>query len=238
MLDLERQERLRARFRAETPNYRPSTEIYDTLVRQHVQPDSMILDAGCGQAGIVARARGQARAVGADVSFAGFRDAVDLSDLVCANLEALPFAAESFTLIASSWVLEHLADPQRVFAEFARVLRPGGMFVFLTPNAHNYVTFANRYAPAGLQKRVVWWFYRRREIFTFRTHYRANTPRSLERLLAGAGFRREALYLNGDPTYTALNEPLYRLGVLYERLTDRPSLQRFKVHIIGAYRKA
>jgi SAM-dependent methyltransferase len=237
LLDLERQQRLRARYRAETPGYRPSGEVYDALLRRYVQPGAVILDAGCGQAGIVARARGSARAVGLDVTFEGYRDAVDLSDLVCGNLEALPFAAESFTLIASGWVFEHLANPARAFAELARVLRPGGRLVFLTPNAHNYVTLANRLAPCRLQKQLVWWFYRRQEIFTFRTHYRANSRRQLERLLAGAGFVCEALHFVGDPTYTALNEPLYRLGVLYERLTDHPRLQGLKVHLVGAYRK-
>ncbi|MDI7277270.1 MAG: methyltransferase domain-containing protein [Anaerolineae bacterium] len=237
MLDLERQERLRARYRRETPGWRPATEVYDALLRQHLHPDSLILDAGCGQAGIVARARGRARAVGLDVSFEGYRDAVDLPDLVCGDLAALPFAAGSFTVVASSWVFEHLAEPQRVFAEFARVLRPGGVLVFLTPNARSYAILGSRLAPGRLQKALVWRLYRRPEVFTFRTYYRANTPRQLGRLLSRAGFACEALHLVGDPTYVAFNEPLYRLGVLYERLTDSPRLRGLKVHIVGAYRR-
>lgn len=237
MLDLERQERLRARYQREHAGWQPSSHVYDQLLRRYLAPDTLLLDAGCGQAGIVARARGEAHAVGIDITFDGYREAVDLADLVCGNLEALPFAERSFTLIASSWVFEHLADPRRAFAEFARILQPGGVLVFLTPNAHNYVTLANRYAPARLQKAVVWRLYRRAEVFTFRTYYRANTRRTLDRLLGAAGFRCEVFRHIGDPTYTAFNEPLYRLGVLHERLTDRPSLQRLKVHLVGAYRK-
>lgn len=236
MLDLERQEQLRARYRAATPGWRPASEVYDEAVRQAIGAGAVILDAGCGQAGIVARARGSARAVGIDVTFAGFRDAVDLSDLVCGNLEALPFAAGSFALIASSWVFEHLERPERAFAEFARVLRPGGRLVFLTPNAHNPVTVANRLAPGRLQKALVWRLYRRREVFTFRTYYRANTQATLDRLLAGAGFEREALHRVGDPTYLAFNELAYRLGALGERLTDG-RLRGMKVHLVGVYVK-
>ena len=235
MLDLERQERLRARYGAERPGYRPATVVYEALLRERAGPDSIILDAGCGQGSFVARVRGGARAVGLDVSFQGFRDAVDLADLVGGDLEALPFAAESLTLIAASWVFEHLARPARVFAEFARVLRPGGELVFLTPNALNYATFANRLAPMRLQKELVRRLYGRHEQFTFRTHYRANTPRGLDRLLTEAGFQREALHLVGDPTYVAFNELGYRLGVVYERLTDRGWLRGLKVHMVGVY---
>ena len=237
MLDLERQEELRDRYRREAPGWRPSSQVYDSLLRRYVRPDSVILDAGCGQAGIVARARGSARAAGLDISFEGYRQAVDLADLVCGDLECLPFADEAFTLIASSWVFEHLARPERAFAEFARVLRPGGMLVFLAPNAHNYATLPSRFGPARLQKALVWRLYRRQETFTFRTHYRANTRRQLDRLLGAAGFDPEAFHFVGDPTYIAFNELGYRLGALYERLTDRPRLRRFKVHLVGAYRK-
>lgn len=236
MLDLARQERLRARYRAERPGYRPSGEVYAELVGRHSGSGAVILDAGCGQAGIVARARGNAQAVGLDITFEGFRETVDLADLVCGDLERLPFVNESFTLIASSWVFEHLARPERVFAEFARVLRPGGALVFLTPNAHNPITISTHSIPEGLQKGLVRRLYGRQEIFTFRTYYRANTCAGLERLLTAAGFRRRALYLIGDPTYLAFNELGYRLGVLFERLTDG-WLRDLKVHLVGEYVK-
>ncbi len=238
MLDLERQERLRARYRAATPGWDPSSVVYDQLLRQRIRPDSVILDAGCGQAGIVARARGSALAAGMDICFEGFCEAVDLPDLVCGNLEHLPFGDATFTLIASSWVFEHLERPPQVFAEFARVLRPGGELVFLTPNVHSLVTAGNRYMPILLQKNLVRRFYGRQEMFTFRTHYRANTARGLDRMLSAAGFHREALRAVGDPTYLAFNELGYRLGVLFERLTDHLRLQGLKVHLVGAYRRA
>ncbi len=238
MLDLERQERLRARYATATPGWRPASVVYDELVRAHIGPGSLVLDAGCGQAGIVARARGSARAVGIDATFEGYRDAVDLSDLVRGDLQALPFADRTFTLIASSWVFEHIERPERAFVEFARVLVPGGRLVFLTPNAHNYVTIANRLAPGRLQKALVWRLYRRAEVYTFRTYYRASTRAALERQLAAAGFQCEAFHYVGDPTYMAFNELGYRLGTALERLSGVAWLRQFKVHLVGVYRKA
>jgi ubiquinone/menaquinone biosynthesis C-methylase UbiE len=44
--------------------------------------------------------------------------------------EELPFEAESFDLVFGHAVLHHIPDLGRAFAEFGRVLRPGGMVVF------------------------------------------------------------------------------------------------------------
>lgn len=47
-----------------------------------------------------------------------------------ADAEALPFADESFDLVFGHAVLHHIPDLKRAFAEFARVLAPGGTIVF------------------------------------------------------------------------------------------------------------
>ena len=48
--------------------------------------------------------------------------------------EALPYAAGSFDAIVCVDVLEHVSDLTQVLAEVARVLRPGGLFLFDTIN--------------------------------------------------------------------------------------------------------
>src|SRR5205085_11130002 len=47
-----------------------------------------------------------------------------------ADAESLPFADQSFDLVLGHAVLHHLPDLERAFAEFRRVLRPGGRIVF------------------------------------------------------------------------------------------------------------
>src|SRR5579875_1753240 len=46
------------------------------------------------------------------------------------SAEALPFAAESFDLVLGHAVLHHIPDLARAFAEFERVLAPGGTVLF------------------------------------------------------------------------------------------------------------
>ncbi|MBK5926777.1 bifunctional 2-polyprenyl-6-hydroxyphenol methylase/3-demethylubiquinol 3-O-methyltransferase UbiG [Rhodobaculum claviforme] len=48
--------------------------------------------------------------------------------------EALPYADAGFDAVVCVDVLEHVADLTRVLAEVARVLRPGGLFLFDTIN--------------------------------------------------------------------------------------------------------
>jgi 2-polyprenyl-6-hydroxyphenyl methylase / 3-demethylubiquinone-9 3-methyltransferase len=48
--------------------------------------------------------------------------------------EALPYGAASFDAIVCVDVLEHVSDLTQVLAEVARVLRPGGLFLFDTIN--------------------------------------------------------------------------------------------------------
>ncbi len=47
-----------------------------------------------------------------------------------ADAERLPFADESFDLVLGHAVLHHIPDLPRAFAEFARVLAPGGTLLF------------------------------------------------------------------------------------------------------------
>ncbi len=49
------------------------------------------------------------------------------------NLEALSFPSQSFDLVLSSDVLEHMPQPYVAHAEIFRVLRPGGCHLFTVP---------------------------------------------------------------------------------------------------------
>ncbi|HHJ36422.1 MAG TPA: malonyl-[acyl-carrier protein] O-methyltransferase BioC, partial [Gammaproteobacteria bacterium] len=52
--------------------------------------------------------------------------------LVCADIEKLPFADDSFDLVFSSLSMQWCNDLNAAFLEARRVLKPGGLFVFST----------------------------------------------------------------------------------------------------------
>ena len=49
------------------------------------------------------------------------------------DLEAMTFPDESFDLVITQDVMEHIYDPARAFSEIARTLRPGGAHIFTVP---------------------------------------------------------------------------------------------------------
>lgn len=51
----------------------------------------------------------------------------------CEDLRALTYADNSFDLIVSSDVFEHIFEPERAFEDIFRVLRKGGMHIFSIP---------------------------------------------------------------------------------------------------------
>jgi ubiquinone/menaquinone biosynthesis C-methylase UbiE len=148
--------------------------------------------------------------------------------------ENLPFAAASFDLIVCVWVLEHLDHPEVVFNEVRRVLRPGGHFVFLTPNLRNPLLLMNRLAKSlpQLQRRVVPRLYGRHEVDTFPVRYRANTADTIRELANHAGLQIVTLKAVADPTYLALNPLMFRASVLTESLLPAGR----GVHLLGDLR--
>jgi 2-polyprenyl-6-hydroxyphenyl methylase/3-demethylubiquinone-9 3-methyltransferase len=101
-----------------------------------------VLDVGCG-GGLLAEefARLGCSVVGVDPSGRSLRAARTHADnqgltieYQCAKGEALPFAVQSFDVVYCCDVLEHVDDVGRVIAETARVLRPGGTYLYDTIN--------------------------------------------------------------------------------------------------------
>jgi len=68
--------------------------------------------------GMLATLRGNAERLGLPV------------ETVATGAESLPFEEESFDLVLGHAILHHIPDLDRAFAEFLRVLRPGGTVVF------------------------------------------------------------------------------------------------------------
>lgn len=107
--------------------------------------------------------------------------------IVCAAGEGLPFPDESFDIILSHEVLEHVQDDRNAVGELVRVLRPGGKAIIFVPNrGYPFEThgiywrgryhFGNvplvNYLPRGLRNRLA-------------PHVRVYTSGDLQRLFTG-----------------------------------------------------
>jgi len=95
-----------------------------------------ILDAGCGVGTYVRQFRHFSGTVyGIEIEPGRAHEAArDLPAIVCGSVETLPFPDNTFDVVFSHEVLEHLGNDRRAVAEAVRVLRPGGRIVVFVPN--------------------------------------------------------------------------------------------------------
>lgn len=97
--------------------------------------DLDILDAGCGTGGDTALLRRYGRVVGIDLAADAIRLNQHTPMLARGSVLSLPFADDSFDLVASFDVLYHRQVPNERVAlgEIRRVLRPGGRLLLRLP---------------------------------------------------------------------------------------------------------
>lgn len=236
MLSLDKQNAWREQYRREQPTWQPATELYASLVRQFVQPETLLLDLGCGRGGLVEQlGLPLTQTVGVDPDWQSLIEhRLDIPRLQ-GESDWLPFAANSFDLIFASWVLEHVERPFFTLSSIQRILKPGGVFVFITPNKQHPLALLNQlFGRLGqLQGLLVAKLYKRVGDDTFPTFYRANSYQQLLSLCQQSGLHLHSLHAVPDPTYLAFNPTMYRLSCWLENsLSDSR-----KIHLVGVLQK-
>ena len=178
------------RRRGALPFHTSHTEVEAGLLRQALGPNASVLEAGCGRTTRLARFRDRIdRLVGVDLDESGGRMNESLDEFAVADLcGTLPFPDGTFDLVYSNFVVEHLERPPAAFAEWHRVLRPGGSVVVVTSNRSNPLMAAARVLPQGLRRVIKARGPGAAARDVFPARYRANTPALLTSRLGQGGF--------------------------------------------------
>jgi ubiquinone/menaquinone biosynthesis C-methylase UbiE len=160
-----------------------------------------------------------------------------LANATVADAIHLPFCDDSFDLVTANMVLEHLEDPYSVFSEVARVLAPGGHFVFVTPNVRNPLVWAaSLVLSKRVRKRLAHLLERRDNEHIFHTFYRANSRPVIEHLCERVPLRVEQI----DPFNSYPNIrfwPLTAVEALVIKAISRGPLKRFTSNLFGVLEK-
>ncbi|MDW8065740.1 MAG: class I SAM-dependent methyltransferase [Anaerolineae bacterium] len=152
--------------------------------------------------------------------------------LVAAAAEALPYPDNTFDIVLSHEVIEHVADDRQAVAEMVRVLRPGGRILLFCPNrwfpfeTHGHYWrgryhFGNtpliNYLPDPLRNRLA-------------PHVRAYSGRALRRLFAGLPVRI-VHHTRIFPAFDRIMRRHPRAGRLLRRMADL--LERTPLNWLG-----
>ena len=130
-----------------------SRTMYAELIRKYSMNGDCLLDAGCGRHLEFSRELSDTvRVVGIDLEKRLDTHNHRSPFAVRGDLDRLPFPDCSFDTVISRSVVEHLEHPDHVFAEFSRVLKPGGKVIISTPNKYDYVSILAMVTP--------YWFHR------------------------------------------------------------------------------
>jgi len=203
-------------------------QTFERVVQRHLRSDSTLLDAGCGRtAPVLRKYRGRAsRLIGVDR--VDFREQIDGIELCNGDLAQIPLPDKSVDLIMVRSVMEHVADPDAVYREFRRVLKPEGTLVLLTGNLWDYSAWIARLVPNRFHPWIVARVQGRAEIDVFPVQYRTNTRATITRQAVRAGFDVEEFeYLGQYPCYFMFSGPLFLLATAYEKLISRVELLAF-----------
>jgi SAM-dependent methyltransferase len=106
---------------------------YEELVRTRLAGCERVLEIGAGASDLL-EVLGPAFGLATDISFHMLAARQDQAARLCCDAAHLPCADASVDAVFSINVLEHAPNLAGLVAESARVLRPGGKFLAVTPN--------------------------------------------------------------------------------------------------------
>ena len=211
-------------FKPEDYPYR----IYERKITSLLKRTDTLCDAGYGESAPLLRkfSGGARRLLGVDlkahpVEVAGV-------EVIRSDISRLGLKNESVDLVISRSVLEHLPEPLSAYRELNRILKPGGSFVFIVPNAWHYASILSRLITDRYHGPLVSRFEGRREKDVFPAYYKSNTYSRIRRLSQSSGFEIAGFqYLDQYPYYFMFSAPLFLLAAIYVKLVGRFRCLRF-----------
>jgi ubiquinone/menaquinone biosynthesis C-methylase UbiE len=221
-------------------------EVYGQRILEHLRSGMRWLDFGCGKRLLcnglekLESELAQFPCVGLDPNEENLKQQPPNVRCVLADGHYIPFADNSFDLITSNMVVEHLQDPGLAFRELHRILAPGGLILLHTPNLANYLVLGNHVLSAVLPHRlhaaVVGASEKRTEKEIYPTFYRANTRGKL-RKLANSHLDLSVEFLPTPRPFFHFFAPVALMELLMTRLLQFGPLQHLSATMLISLQK-
>jgi len=166
-----------------------------------LKPKDRILEIGCGIGTVVNELSGKDHDIaGIDISSEAIeygRNKYGDIRLEVQAAETLPYEDESFEVVLSFDLFEHIAAIDKHVSEVKRVLCPGGYYLFQTPNKYSNIIYETLWT-----KSLQWRKY----------HPSLHSPGQIRRRMARHGF--ETRFVKMNPINEFTEKKLRKLGLL------------------------
>jgi SAM-dependent methyltransferase len=208
------------------------TVVFYSRVNSLLTQESVVVDLGCGRGNYrddqvqfrraIRVLKGKCRRViGLDVDLDA-KENPFLDEFLQIEGPDLPLPDATADLCVMDSVLEHIEDPEKIFQECRRIIKPGGYLCIRTPNVFSYVCLASLLVPNRMHASVLSRVQKgRMEQDVFPTLYRCNSRRRVERELKRARFDPCVYTYEAEPSYLSFSRLAYYLGVLHQRHAPR-----------------
>jgi|HubBroStandDraft_6_1064221.scaffolds.fasta_scaffold01683_5 ubiquinone/menaquinone biosynthesis C-methylase UbiE len=230
------------------PGLRNAQFAYRDVLEHHVKLADRWLDIGCGrrlfpewmpqadehESRIIRSARS---VFGIDPDFASLVDNRIVSMRVAGDGSSLPFAGDSFDLLTANMVVEHVADPNALLREARRILKPGGLLLFHTPNLHSYATLLSTFVPESWKKKLVGVIEGRKDVDVFPALYRMNLPSRIQAFAAKNGFRVIQLRMEESSAQAVVLGPLVIFELVWIRILRLRLFRGLRSNIIAVLQR-
>jgi SAM-dependent methyltransferase len=230
------------------PKLRNATWAYREMLEAQVRPSTRWLDLGCGhqllpswmpdgEAFSSDLARRCRALVGIDRVHDALRRHSTLKHRLAADVGGLPFRDAAFDLVTANMVVEHVDDPRALLREIARVLTPGGVFLFHTPNRLGYQVLPALIVAPSLRRRAAVLLEGRSADDVFLTRYLMNSRRDVHDYSQQCGFIVDEIVMLNSSLMTSRLGPLAVPELLLARLLESDRLEGARTNMIAVLRK-
>jgi SAM-dependent methyltransferase len=237
------QEQYLERFYRTQKGWVDGTTQFHELIQRHVSRDKHILELGPGPKNRTSDylCSNYASVDGLDVDEGAKQNPALRKVNIYKEGDPWPITDDNYDAIIANYVVEHLPSPIRMMEEAYRILRPGGLFCFRTPNLWHYVSVVSWLTPHWLHKLVANSLRNLPSGFRdpYPTCYRMNRRITVRSIMHKVGFKEIELYtIEKEPSYGMSSRILFFLFMGYERVVNSSTFfSMFRANLLGAFMK-
>lgn len=206
-------------------------EVFDSTLLRYLTPRTTWVDVGCGNNALVHTFGSMVQAaVGVDVLEPAEPDPLFLHG----DIRSLPLPDNYADVVSLRFVVEHLQDVDRDFADVFRMLKPGGVVVLVTTNIWNpFIFWPRLLLPPTLKHKIIEKLFKVPADDIFRAYHVLNSPSHFRKGVKG--FAVASIQYVSDLNYT--RKWLFSLFMGWHLLTMPTPLHQLRTNIVAVLQK-